>query len=41
MESEFGYEAVSQAEKEEESYFYASMGGQGKKDALSELDLLV
>ena len=39
--SEFGYEAVSQAEKEEESYFYASMGGQGIKDALSELDLLV
>ena len=40
MESEFGYEAVSQKEKEEESHFYASMGGQGLKDALSALDLL-
>ncbi len=40
MESEFGYEAVSQEEREEESYFYASMGGQGIKDALSEIDLL-
>ncbi len=40
MDTEFGYEAVSQEEREEESYFYASMGGQGIKDALSEIDLL-
>ena len=40
MESEFGYEAVSQKEKEEESHFYASMRGQGLKLALSALDVL-
>ena len=40
LEKEFGYEAVSQEEREEESYFYAAMGGEAIKDALAEMDLL-
>ena len=40
LETEFGYEASSQEEKEEESYFYAAMGGEAIKDGLAEMDLL-
>ena len=40
LDQEFGYDAVSQEEKEEESYFYAAMGGEAIKDALAEMDLL-
>ena len=40
LEKEFGYEAVSPEEREDESYFYAAMGGEAIKDALSEIDLL-
>ncbi len=39
-EAEFGYEASSQEEREEESHFYASMGGEAIKDGLAEMDLL-
>ena len=40
LDKEFGFDAVSQEEREEESYFYAAMGGEAIKDALSEMDLL-
>ena len=40
MESEFGYEAVSQEEREEESYFYAAMGGEALKEMLSRMNLV-
>ena len=40
LETEFGYEASSQEEKEDESYFNASMGGEAIKDGLAEMDLL-
>ena len=40
LDKEFGYEAVSQEEREEESFFYAAMGGEAIKDALAEMDLL-
>ena len=40
LDQEFGYDAASQEEREEESYFQASMGGEAIKDALAEMDLL-
>ena len=40
LETEFGYEASSQEEREEESHFYAAMGGEAIKDGLAEMDLL-
>ena len=40
LDTEFGYEASSQEEKEDESYFNASMGGEAIKDGLAEMDLL-
>ena len=36
LDQEFGYDAASQEEREEESYFQASMGGEAIKEALAE-----
>ncbi len=39
LEQNFGYFAVSDEERDDEDYFYATMGGEAMRDALSRLNL--
>ena len=38
-EEQFGYLAVSEEDRDNENYFYASMGGEAMKEMLSRLNI--